>query len=325
MKKNYSWMLVVAIIIVLILAFKVNLGTYSVVGTASGSCFRTNAPVVNEISQYQLSSRYLAINIGGDSNLEGFSASGSLSGVNRDCTYDQSAYSLGNQIDSVGDMIIYYNPNLQRLALCTNDNSHYGDHSTYTYLYTNLNVTDTAPCAVNQTPTYECNYGQSACIDAGHYKTCQANGYWSVSFSCSSNMVCSQGTCVTSVIPCTNADWTSSLGACTNNIQILSWNKIGQCTGGVTHPATENQVCNSTVITPSCVYTYSNWDNCTASGTQSRTVISSTPLVCSGSPQLSQTCNYNGAVSANNFLTKYMWWIIGGIILLIVAVIYLRK
>lgn len=38
-----------------------------------------------------------------------------------------------------------------------------------------------------------------------------------------------------------------------------------------------------------CVYTYSTWSTCT-NGTQTRTVLSSTPVGCAGTPVLSQTC-----------------------------------
>ncbi|MBI5545761.1 MAG: hypothetical protein HY901_17875, partial [Deltaproteobacteria bacterium] len=41
-----------------------------------------------------------------------------------------------------------------------------------------------------------------------------------------------------------------------------------------------------------CVYTYSAWDTCPSSGTQTRTVISATPAGCTGTPVLSQPCTY---------------------------------
>ncbi len=52
---------------------------------------------------------------------------------------------------------------------------------------------------------------------------------------------------------------------------------------------------NPTICTS---FTYSNWGSCSSSGSQSRTVISSSPSGCSGgSPILSQTCTYNSTSS----------------------------
>ena len=42
---------------------------------------------------------------------------------------------------------------------------------------------------------------------------------------------------------------------------------------------------------PTCTYTYSPWSACQPNGTQTRTVISSTPENCQGIPILSQSCN----------------------------------
>ncbi len=41
-----------------------------------------------------------------------------------------------------------------------------------------------------------------------------------------------------------------------------------------------------------CTYTYSAWSDCQPDNTQSRTVISSSPAGCTGTPVLSQTCTY---------------------------------
>ena len=45
-------------------------------------------------------------------------------------------------------------------------------------------------------------------------------------------------------------------------------------------------------IPPACTYTYSAWSTCQANGTQTRTVIASSPAGCNGSPVLSQLCTY---------------------------------
>ncbi len=44
--------------------------------------------------------------------------------------------------------------------------------------------------------------------------------------------------------------------------------------------------------TPSCTYTYSDWSACQPDNTQTRTVISSSPAGCVGTPVLSQSCTY---------------------------------
>lgn len=50
----------------------------------------------------------------------------------------------------------------------------------------------------------------------------------------------------------------------------------------------------SDVVSTCTSWTYSNWLSCTASGTQSRTIASSSPAGCSGgSPILSQSCTYS--------------------------------
>ncbi len=93
--------------------------------------------------------------------------------------------------------------------------------------------------------------------------------------------------------PCTEADWTSSLSPTTcpsTGQQTKTWSKIGQCSGGVSHPATETVSC--TYNAPACTYTYSSWSECTSSGTQTRTVLTSSPANCQGTPALSQACNY---------------------------------
>jgi hypothetical protein len=42
----------------------------------------------------------------------------------------------------------------------------------------------------------------------------------------------------------------------------------------------------------SCTYSYSSWSSCSTNSIQTRSVVSSSPAGCSGSPQLSQPCNY---------------------------------
>ncbi len=44
--------------------------------------------------------------------------------------------------------------------------------------------------------------------------------------------------------------------------------------------------------TSACTYSYSGWDACQANGTQARTVLSSSPSGCTGTPSLSQACSF---------------------------------
>ena len=53
----------------------------------------------------------------------------------------------------------------------------------------------------------------------------------------------------------------------------------------------ENMPAGPAVTTPgACTYTYSDWSTCQADGTQTRTVVSTTPAGCAGTPVLSQAC-----------------------------------
>jgi hypothetical protein len=51
-----------------------------------------------------------------------------------------------------------------------------------------------------------------------------------------------------------------------------------------------SQAC--TYVPPVCTYTYSAWGACQSNGTQTRTVASSSPAGCAGTPVLSQACTY---------------------------------
>ena len=61
----------------------------------------------------------------------------------------------------------------------------------------------------------------------------------------------------------------------------------------------ESAINNRIQNTPTCTsFTYSSWRHCSSSGTQTRTVVSSSPSGCSGgNPLLSQSCNYVSSCS----------------------------
>jgi len=102
------------------------------------------------------------------------------------------------------------------------------------------------------------------------------NHEWSQCNSTFAGAVAGKYSCngTTWVIPkiCTDSDWTSSLNPTTcpsTNQQIKNWTKIGACTGGISHPATEIVSCN---YLPLCIS--ANWNyvdgECNISGKAER-------------------------------------------------------
>lgn len=69
---------------------------------------------------------------------------------------------------------------------------------------------------------------------------------------------------------------------------------VGRDRGRGMHGLSVRCLADSFTATPSCTtWTYSDWNTCSASGQQTRTVISSSPSGCAGgSPVLSQSCTY---------------------------------
>jgi len=62
-----------------------------------------------------------------------------------------------------------------------------------------------------------------------------------------------------------------------------------QCTtSGCVNPAT----ITIPILFPTCSFSYSSWTECSISGTQTRTELSRTPVGCTGTPILTQTCSY---------------------------------
>jgi hypothetical protein len=64
----------------------------------------------------------------------------------------------------------------------------------------------------------------------------------------------------------------------------------GGCSGDLNTGAWS--AAKTTTAPATCTYTYSDWSACQTDGTQSRTVISSSPAGCTGSPLLTQQCTY---------------------------------
>jgi hypothetical protein len=98
------------------------------------------------------------------------------------------------------------------------------------------------------------------------------------------------------IIPvCTDSNWTSMLSPTicpSSGSQTKTWTEIGTCSGGVSHPSSESVSCDYSTTTCTS-FTYSAWSACDSSGTQTETVVSSSPSGCAGgSPVLSQSCTY---------------------------------
>jgi len=72
--------------------------------------------------------------------------------------------------------------------------------------------------------------------------------------------------------------------------------------------ATTTPPTTPTTPTPSaCTYAYSAWGACQSDGTQTRTVTSSTPAGCTGTPALSQSCSYDPPPPAACSYTYSAW------------------
>ena len=92
---------------------------------------------------------------------------------------------------------------------------------------------------------------------------------------------------------CTANNWTYTDSACqSNNTLTRTWTKNGDCLGGVTHLNTESVAC--VYSAPTCTtFSYSAWGVCNSNNTQTRTIVSSSPVGCQGgNPTLTQSCVY---------------------------------
>jgi len=94
---------------------------------------------------------------------------------------------------------------------------------------------------------------------------------------------------------CTEADWVYNISPVDCPLignQTKTWNKIGNCENGIEHDSSEIISCNPDI--PTCTnFTYSDWGDCISSGTQSRSVLSSSPNGCvGGNPTIFQSCTY---------------------------------
>jgi len=167
-------------------------------------------------------------------------------------------------------------------------------------------------CTGTPTLTQTCTYVPPTCTSFTYNTwtpaTCPQAGIQTRTVATQSPTGCQNGnpalTQTCTYIPlCTEADWNYSLTPTTcpsNGQQTKTWSKIGNCSGGATHPATETATCNYQI--PTCTdFNYTSWGACSPSGTQSRTETSRTPTGCQGTPTLTQTCIYTQTCTSANW------------------------
>lgn len=162
---------------------------------------------------------------------------------------------------------------------------------------TELQVTDTSQDITPPTCTSWIYSDWGACINGQQIRTIIS----SQPANCAGGNPILNQSC-NSISLCAENNWTSTLSPTicpSNGQQTKTWNKIGQCQEGVSHLAEETVSCN--YQTPTCAdFTYSDWGSCNSSGTQSRTMISSSPSNCvGGNPVLNQSCAVQSAVCAS--------------------------
>ena len=155
---------------------------------------------------------------------------------------------------------------------------------------------------------------ESQCLEQGlkqcsgeGYRTCQKHSSsssdycfgWSPVTSCEAGSTCSMGNCVRA---CNDSDWSSQMSSdvCPVSGQLTkTWNKIGTCSGGVSHEATETVSC--VYQAPQCVYQYSEYGACASTGFKTRTIVSQGPENCQGNPSLTDSCIYVPTCNEDNW------------------------
>ncbi len=215
---------------------------------------------------------------------------------------------------------------------CTNENWTYSDgacqsNNTLTRTWSKIGTCSggiTHPATESASCTYQAPTCTTFTYNPWAPTTCPQSATQTRTIATQTPVGCQGGTPILSqsciyTPPCTESDWTFSDGQClSSNTLTRTWNKLGTCTGGVTHPITENVNCNYQA--PICtVFTYSDWSPniCPQSGIQTRTTLTSTPTGCQGgAPILSQSCTYiptctetdwthtDGTCQSNNTLTR---------------------
>ncbi|OGW38090.1 MAG: hypothetical protein A2010_13715 [Nitrospirae bacterium GWD2_57_9] len=79
---------------------------------------------------------------------------------------------------------------------------------------------------------------------------------------------------------------------------------VSNIDGGTFYPG--NLPGGSSGTPGACTYTYSAWGACQSNGTQTRTMLTSSPAGCTGTPDLSRTCTYTPPTQACTY--TYSAW-----------------
>ena len=121
----------------------------------------------------------------------------------------------------------------------------------------------------------------------------------------------------TSTPACTESNWQSLLNPTTcpsSGYQTETWVRLGQCSGGVSHPSAENVTCdyqasaNATAQPVTCTsFTYSGWSTCIA-GQKSRTITGMYPSGCVGGTYVvNQSCSSGAQTAQSNPCADSNW------------------
>tara|TARA_Y100000034_G_scaffold136840_1_gene216262 strand:+ start:2236 stop:6699 length:4464 start_codon:yes stop_codon:yes gene_type:complete len=104
--------------------------------------------------------------------------------------------------------------------------------------------------------------------------------------------------------PCTDDDWEFDLSPLLCPVegkQTKTWNKIGQCEGGVQYPVSLEVDCDYEV--PVCTeVVYSEWGECQEDNIRTRDIISKTPAGCQANYLLSEQCVFIPDCSEDNWV-----------------------
>jgi len=106
----------------------------------------------------------------------------------------------------------------------------------------------------------------------------------------------------------------SCQGCCSSHGGVSNSCGVGgriRCNDGTTSPSCLCSSCGTAPPPPpvtSCTYTYGPWSECQSNSTQTRTVTSSSPSGCSGTPAVLQACTYVSPAPSSILNYTSLWW-----------------
>ena len=96
-----------------------------------------------------------------------------------------------------------------------------------------------------------------------------------------------------------SSDFTDATVMCINWTDSLVYQKVS----GVITRTWKIYAYNPLPVTTSCTYTYGPWGDCQTNGTRTRTLLSTSPSGCTGTPILSESCTYTPPVCTYTYST----------------------